>query len=436
MLKIIWKQIINRKKNNVWVVLELLLIFCLVWYMVDYFFVLGYNKSIPMHHDLKNTYMLNLSTLPPKHAAYQEEESVPAKEFEHFRRVIERLKEHPEVESIALAFDRYSMPGLGRFYKTEFRNAADTTKNMIAHLVYFFPGEDYLATFRYTKNNGQTPISAFDYSWDNPSSFLISDMMQKTLFPGEAAVGQPFEETQPRPNFPRSQYRTIEVVDDIKRLDHLRPIAQMLIPMQLNEKNYKRFYIAFRTKSNMQPQSFTQTFRKEMSGRLRIGNYYLGSIDSLELIREDSNYKTGIPNNIRIRVILMIFLFANICLCVLGTFWHRVNLRREEIGIRRAMGANTAGIKQLFSIEGLLLLTIAMLPALLIEIHVIHAGLIETMGQSIESYGDYLPDHSVVRFLITNALTWLLMAGMVLTGIWYPARSASRINPVEALQDE
>lgn len=436
MLKIIWKQILNRKKSNAWVVLELLLIFCLIWYMVDYFFVLGYNERIPMHYDLKNTYKLTLSTLPDKHAAYQEEESVPAKEFENFRRIIERLKEHPEVESVALAFDQFSMPGSGRFYTAGFRNAADTTKNMITHLVYFFPGEDYLATFRYTKNNGQTPVSVYDYSWDSPSAVLISGMMHQTLFPGETATGQLIEETQLRPNYPRSQCRAIDVVDDIKKSDNLRPIAQILIPMYLSESSYKRFHIAFRTKSNVPPHSFTQTFRKEMSDRLRIGNYGLGGIDSLALIREDSNYKSGIPNNIRIRIILMIFLFVNICLCVLGTFWHRANLRREEIGIRRTMGANTIHIKQLFTFEGLILLTIAMLPALLIEMHVIHAGLIDTMGQSIESYGNFLPDRTVIRFLITNTLTWLLMAILVISGIWYPARTASRINPVEALRDE
>ncbi|MDF9829411.1 hypothetical protein [Parabacteroides sp. PF5-6] len=32
--------------------------------------------------------------------------------------------------------------------------------------------------------------------------------------------------------------------------------------------------------------------------------------------------------------------------------------------------------------------------------------------------------------------TWLILALMVVLAVWYPARSASRMKPVEALRDE
>ena len=39
MWKMTWIQLMNRWRSNVWVCVELLLAFCLAWYMVDYFFV-------------------------------------------------------------------------------------------------------------------------------------------------------------------------------------------------------------------------------------------------------------------------------------------------------------------------------------------------------------------------------------------------------------
>ena len=39
MWKMTWIQLMNRWRSNVWVCVELLLAFCLVWYMEDYFFV-------------------------------------------------------------------------------------------------------------------------------------------------------------------------------------------------------------------------------------------------------------------------------------------------------------------------------------------------------------------------------------------------------------
>lgn len=47
MWKMTWVQLMNRWRSNVWVCVELLLAFCLTWYMVDYFFVEIYNRSLP-----------------------------------------------------------------------------------------------------------------------------------------------------------------------------------------------------------------------------------------------------------------------------------------------------------------------------------------------------------------------------------------------------
>lgn len=47
MWKMTWIQLMNRWRSNVWVCVELLLAFCLAWYMVDYFFVEIYNRSLP-----------------------------------------------------------------------------------------------------------------------------------------------------------------------------------------------------------------------------------------------------------------------------------------------------------------------------------------------------------------------------------------------------
>ena len=40
------------------------------------------------------------------------------------------------------------------------------------------------------------------------------------------------------------------------------------------------------------------------------------------------------------------------------------------------------------------------------------------------------------RFLIAAVFTWLLMALMIVVGIWYPAYKAMRLQPAEALHDE
>ena len=40
------------------------------------------------------------------------------------------------------------------------------------------------------------------------------------------------------------------------------------------------------------------------------------------------------------------------------------------------------------------------------------------------------------RFVLTLALSWLLMALMIVVGVCYPARRAMQVQPAEALHDE
>lgn len=44
----ICKQLINRWRSSLSVCLELLLVFCLAWFLLDYFFVESYNRSLPV----------------------------------------------------------------------------------------------------------------------------------------------------------------------------------------------------------------------------------------------------------------------------------------------------------------------------------------------------------------------------------------------------
>lgn len=106
-------------------------------------------------------------------------------------------------------------------------------------------------------------------------------------------------------------------------------------------QNYRNTIISIRTTSPHPAIRFIPAFKKEMSAPLRIGNYYLGGLDPFTWIAKDMNYKVGVTNNARIRTALMIFLFINIMLCVFGTFWYRVHVRREEIGIRLILQAGS-----------------------------------------------------------------------------------------------
>ena len=119
-----------------------------------------------------------------------------------------------------------------------------------------------------------------------------------------------------------------------------------------------------------------------------------------------------------------LFLLTNVFLAVIGTFWFHVSRRRAELGLRMAMGSTRASILGLVMGEGLMLLTIATVPALLICVNL---AWIDLMPPG-------LVESKVGCFLINSLLTWLILALIISLATWYPARKASSLEPADALR--
>jgi putative ABC transport system permease protein len=122
----------------------------------------------------------------------------------------------------------------------------------------------------------------------------------------------------------------------------------------------------------------------------------------------------------------MLFLLVNIFLGIIGTFWYRTQQRRSELGLRIALGSSLSQLNFLLIGEGLLLLFLAVVPALVVCFHIGHADLTDA----------WQVEWGFARFASGAALTLLFMALMIVVGIWYPAYQAMKIQPAEALHEE
>lgn len=430
MLKHIFIQLWNRKRANIWIFVELVLVFCLLWYIVDYFFVLGYNKNLPSGRSLEHTWQIDVSLLPSEHPEYQAGESDSTALVANYERLLDRIRHYEGVEALAV-LSHWSTPGGGSFWGASFRNRNDTTAIASGQTILFDPRTDFFKVFRYTDAEGRL-VSAGDFDWSDPRAIVIGQQAVTQLFGGKNPIGGIVEDS------PQEYYIVKGVVGDIKRFDYNRPQVAFYKPMRADETNLSGMEIAVRSHESLSDSRFLQDFKKQMSRELRIGNFYLKGIKSYEKINADTDMEFGVTNEFRIRTAFMLFFLVNIMLCVMGTFWFRIRVRREEIGLRMAMGSTRSGIRKLFFMEGICLLTIALIPAILIESQIVYFGLIETLGATGEKGANsiYLPDRTILRFVLTNCLTWLLLAVVLTIAIWLPAAKASKIAPADALHDE
>ena len=89
----------NRWRSNVWVCVELLLAFCLAWYMVDYFFVEIYNRSLPSGRGYANVWQVEMGLLPETSPDYRAAESDSIAMLGNYERIKDRLRDYPGVRA-------------------------------------------------------------------------------------------------------------------------------------------------------------------------------------------------------------------------------------------------------------------------------------------------------------------------------------------------
>jgi len=426
MWKSILKQMWNNKRSNSWIAVELLLVFCLTWYIVDYLFVFGYNNSLPNYRNVENTLQINLSKYDKNHTDYNPEAEDPEVMEANYSRILQTLRNYQGIETVGVSFFG-TTPESGNYRGQNLRNVKDTTHVTNGMVITIEPNEDYFKVFGLSTDNGKKNISTKDFEWGS-NGIIINQFAANILFPSGSAIGQELENGEER-------HVVVGVIDDNKRFDYLRPQAYFYMPKKLEAENIGNAGISVRYSSSLPETKFLEQFKSDMTNSLQIGNYYLLSIIPYNKIKQDQTTRYGMDNEVRQRMYIAIFFMLCIFLCLTGTFWYRISLRPNEIGLRKAVGATRLSIHYSLIIEGIWLLIIILLPAMLIEYQFVHADLIDTLGRQ-QADSRFLPDRTFIRFLITNAITFVLIFIVIVSAIWLPARKGASLHPAEALHYE
>jgi len=106
-----------------------------------------------------------------------------------------------------------------------------------------------------------------------------------------------------------------------------------------------------------------------------------------------------------------------------------VTERTREIGLRKAVGATYKEILQQFLVESILLTLLGGLIGVLIGVSVsLFAGWVVS-SFFLETWATTIPPNAIVMAFVVSSIVGLVF------GI-YPARSAARLNPIDALRYE
>ncbi|MDE5724169.1 MAG: hypothetical protein K2H99_08295 [Paramuribaculum sp.] len=416
------RQTLNEWRTNVWLIMEMIIVSAIVWYINDYLYVHVATRLEPTGFDTSHTYLAEFRYLPsgsPRFIDYGEEAT--AHNRANLRSIIEAIRQRPDVEEVSLSAS--AEPYFQNFYGMGLNVADDTTEISIyyrqitpEHLrtIGYQPAEGFtIEQLEEALRQGKPLMTEFDKSSPHVSGHLSStDLLNR------------------RVKNPLDTSMTITIgglLKPVKRtniettyyINYFEPIDMERINPQ---PNYK---INIRVKPEADNR-FLDSFNADRERLYRRGNTYISQIKPYSQVRAEADSDNMVT--MRKYVAVMVFMLVSVFLGLLGTFWFRTQQRTAEIAMRKVNGATNASVFRRLISEGLLMLAVATLPALVIDRLICHHELNAMYGA--QGY------FTAGRFALTVAATALLMALMVIAGIWFPAYKAMRIEPARALADE
>ncbi|MDL2310265.1 FtsX-like permease family protein [Parabacteroides sp. OttesenSCG-928-B22] len=417
MIKHLFKLINKQWRKNIWIVLELFLVISLFWYVVDFFSVLFINSRTPVGFDIENTYKINMGVYSPNSNNYTLHEAGSHEPAENFLRIIERIRQHPEVEVVSLGHLHYP-------YCLSSSNTNYKLDSVIISTQILSVTPEYFDAFRVklSKSNDKTYI-------ENAlrEGLIISKTINDELSPDVSLIGKTIFKYDDTPTF------VSEVTNPIKRHEYSVPTNYIFIPFEeksLFGKNEQEIWenvdICIRVRSGKSAQNFPASFKKEMKNELGIGNFFLADIVPMDNLRKEIFKMESIYKSIQYRSAFTVFFLVNIFLGIIATFWLRIEKRKGEIGIRIAIGSTRNQIQVQMLMESFILMLIALIPAIIVWVNIVRSDLLSTT---------YLPV-TTQRLVLNTLITLVLVIIAIVAGTWYPAQRSAKTEVAEALHYE
>lgn len=393
-------------RSNLWLCIQLIIVGLVLWFFSWQLLSIRHNYSSDGAFDYNNVYYGSLNYIQETSSAY-----IPQPEGhtvdDDLNLILSTMRTNPYVEEAA--YGTNSLPYTFNFYGSEFELPGDTVTPRYSYNTRFMTPE----MLRVLRIKGVKGESTEELVKQLENHKVIISQYEKDDF-SEKYRGQ----TAMAPHDSSELFTIGSVIKPFRRNDfEPQRTGNIITLLNYNEYGYPA-NIAMRLKEGTNPQQFLESLKP---ADLHIGNVVVYDINSLEARRESA--QRGYWNDIRTAVTGAVFLMVIVFLGFIGTFWFRTRQRRSEIAVRKVNGATDGDIyRRLFS-EGLMILVIAV---------IVSAPIAWLLIDEINPYGAY----DDVLCWPSFALSALLMALMILIGVWFPARNAVAVEPAEALHEE
>ncbi|MFV0418814.1 MAG: ABC transporter permease [Dysgonomonas sp.] len=419
MIKHIFKIIWTERKMNSWILLELILVFCILWFCVDYLYFTTKRYFEPKGFDTEHTYIINVSMKDEgRETLASGDEENKQQILDDIWTIYDRIKKYPLIESAS--YSHASQP-----YSGSWSSSSIMVDSVEVEFRYKRVTSGYFDVFKIKLESG----TIFDWNNVISESPVVISTNRNGLIGGKLA--QEIKYLNPDKE---NKEKVIGVAEKSKRSEYEDYYITLYKPLRKDDLSLSSYReICVRVKPDAD-KNFAEQFTNDMRGQLEIGPYYLSSVRPIDEYREEYMEWMQFSNNFKSIYSISTFLIINIFLGIVGTFWFRIQSRRSDIGLRIAMGASKKNVRSMFIMETIILLFIASLIATPICINITMADILKDIG--IPAINREWTDVEFSQYFIDFAITFIFLTVIATLAIWLPAHKASNIQPAMALRDE
>lgn len=401
-------QMKNEWRDNIWLVVELTIVFLIIWMVLIILYYKTEGLRYPRGFNPDNVYQLTVKAVNKESPYYVNDEDNDI--YADYRELLRCLRENPNVEAVAFHW-----------------NVLPYNYDYSGNVLSLFDSQD---SVEYYGNTRWASADVVDVLQITSMTGTSRERLKEKLLQGEILITDNEEYEQSRDpkdligkkvilgGNTENVYTVGDVVQNIRRTDYEKSWSGgMIVPLPESGQTWAN--VILRLKPGREEQ-----FRNDlkMHPELRqLRNVYLCEFESLMNIRE--MVQKSEESDINIFLMIVMFLLFTIFFGLLGSFWFRIQQRIKEISIRKVCGATNGDIFRRIIGEGMILLLLS-------------AFLAGGVGWIVYFTVEGIPFMDIPPIVVMESVTLLLLGIGIVISLWYPARRGMKIEPAIAIKDE
>ena len=400
MIKMVLKRIWKQGRGNGCLLIESFIVFVLFCIFANFLLVqVTPSFDCPKGYRIDQVYSLKLD----RDHGIKTAESI----HESIEKIIQSIEKYPAVESVTAYFGAKHFEGYARLYLKR--------DSIEGHATFFSTDEHYHDVF---KVEMEEDGGVFPWKTENGKAKIIfTQSVSNHFFGDKNPLGKRIE---------TGNHISYHISGLVKETEHStqyvpeKPYCYTTLP-----ENYQydlQTSIAFKIKDEISYEQFENKEMDDFKKILSSGAVYPDLLRPFKQIKKETIYNNGQMTLAIIGIAVLLFFIFNLFISMFASFHFRINKRKEEIGLKLSIGASKRMVMKELILEGVLILTFAAIPAIIMVVNLFHLEALVANGQGIGWE--------------CIAITYTFLVIIVSLGTWLPARRVMKIEPAIALKEE